>query len=123
MARSDEIILRSNLRFLAEARAAACALTLTPNEAAAKGIKINKDGKRRNVIDLLGLSGVDFSNVSRIWPELGKFPDYAQEQLEIDAVYSGYLHRQKAEIEAFKRDEGLPIPTDMSYGPAFRTIK
>jgi tRNA uridine 5-carboxymethylaminomethyl modification enzyme len=32
------------------------------------------------------------------------------EQIEIDAVYHGYLERQQADILAFQRDEGRPYP-------------
>ncbi|MDH3742615.1 MAG: tRNA uridine-5-carboxymethylaminomethyl(34) synthesis enzyme MnmG [Hyphomicrobiales bacterium] len=101
---------------LAEARELAGQLSLTPNEAAAKGLKVNKDGKRRNVVDLLGLTGVEFSDIARIWPALEALGPDAREQLEIDAVYSGYLHRQQADVDAFRRDEALPIPDGFDYG-------
>ena len=39
----------------------------------------------------------------------------AREQIEIDALYSGYLERQSVDIEAFKRDEDLGIPS-IDYG-------
>lgn len=37
------------------------------------------------------------------------------EQLEIEARYAAYLDRQNADIEAFRRDEGLRIPDDIDY--------
>jgi tRNA uridine 5-carboxymethylaminomethyl modification enzyme len=33
----------------------------------------------------------------------------------VDAAYSGYLDRQIAEVEAFRRDEGLTLPPDIDY--------
>jgi tRNA U34 5-carboxymethylaminomethyl modifying enzyme MnmG/GidA len=45
----------------------------------------------------------------RIWPELNALSRQAREQLEIDAMYSGYLERQALDVEAFKRDEDLRI--------------
>jgi len=101
---------------LAEARELAGQLSLTPNEAAARGLKVNKDGKRRNVVDLLGLTGVEFPDVAQIWPALEALHADAREQLEIEAVYSGYLHRQQADVDAFRRDEALPIPDGFDYG-------
>ena len=91
-------------------------LTLTPNEAVKYDLKINQDGKRRNVIDLLGLPGVGFAELKTIWPALAELSDETREQLEIEAVYAGYLHRQQADIDAFRRDEALAIPSDMDYG-------
>ncbi len=101
---------------LREAREMAHNLTMTPNEAEAKGLMINLDGKRRNVIDLLGHPNIEFFDLAEIWPDLASLPHYAREQLEIDAVYSGYLHRQQLDIEAFRRDEALPIPSALDYG-------
>ena len=37
-------------------------------------------------------------------------------QLEIDALYQGYLGRQEADIQAFRRDEALLLPADLDYG-------
>jgi tRNA uridine 5-carboxymethylaminomethyl modification enzyme len=39
----------------------------------------------------------------------------AREQLEIDAMYNGYLERQEADVVAFKRDEELRLPVDLDY--------
>jgi len=35
--------------------------------------------------------------------------------LEIDGRYSGYLERQDADIKAFRKDEGLHLPTGLDY--------
>ncbi len=40
----------------------------------------------------------------------------AREQIEIEAVYAGYLDRQAADVEAFRRDEDLRLPADLDYG-------
>jgi tRNA uridine 5-carboxymethylaminomethyl modification enzyme len=106
----------AKLEDLSAARGLADRLTMTPNEAAAWGLKINQDGKRRTAIDLLSLPDVSFNDITRIWPRLGEISDTAREQLEIEAVYAGYLHRQQADIDAFRRDEGLTIPAGFDYG-------
>ena len=51
-----------------------------------------------------------------IWPELAgvRAPEVA-EQLEIDARYAGYLQRQSADIEAFRKEEALLLPEDLDY--------
>ena len=38
-----------------------------------------------------------------------------REQIEIDAAYAGYLDRQAADVEAFRRDEALSLPADLDY--------
>jgi len=88
---------------------------LTPNEAAKHGLKINQDGRRRSVIDLLALPDVALKGLAGVWPSLAEMPRAISEQLEFDALYSGYLHRQEADIIAFKKDERLSLPVDLDY--------
>ena len=89
--------------------------SLTPNEAATHGIKINQDGRRRSVVDLLSLPGVGLKELGKIWPHLDAVPPRIAEQLAFDALYSGYLQRQEADILAFKKDESLHLPADLNY--------
>ena len=100
---------------LTDARAKVRALTITPNEAQKFGLQIRLDGVRRSAHDLMGLPGVGFSEVCRIWPELNLVPRGIFEQLEIDAGYAGYMDRQQADILAFRRDEALNLPADLDY--------
>ncbi|MEX6632747.1 tRNA uridine-5-carboxymethylaminomethyl(34) synthesis enzyme MnmG [Hyphococcus lacteus] len=97
------------------ARLWAIETTLTPNEAAKHGLKINQDGRRRNIMDLLSLPDVSLANLAAIWPALSALSPAVAEQLEFDALYSGYLHRQEADIVAFKKDESLALPADLDY--------
>ena len=41
--------------------------------------------------------------------------DFTEEQLEINAHYSGYLEKQNADIIAFRKDESLIIPYNIDY--------
>ena len=97
------------------ARARAAELTLTPSEAVSHGLKINLDGQRRSVHALLAYDGIDISRLAAIWPDLASISPLAREQLEIDAKYAGYLDRQRGDIDAFRRDEGLQLPADLDY--------
>ncbi|WP_375204737.1 tRNA uridine-5-carboxymethylaminomethyl(34) synthesis enzyme MnmG [Hyphococcus sp.] len=97
------------------ARVWANGTTLTPNEAEKYGLKLNKDGRRRSIIDLLALPGLGLSQLSAIWPEIAALDDAVAEQLAFDALYAGYLHRQEADIVAFKKDESLRLPADLDY--------
>ena len=97
------------------ARAMAAELSLTPQEAQRHGLEVNSDGRRRNVADLLAYPDINWADMTRIWPELDVFTGQVSEQLEIDAVYAGYLDRQQADILAFRRDEAVLIPVDLDY--------
>jgi len=90
-------------------------LSLSPSKAAKSGIKIAKDGIIRSANQILGQKGVNISKLREIWPEIIKYSDEIDEQIEINAHYSGYLVKQKADILAFKRDESLVIPKNIDY--------
>jgi tRNA uridine 5-carboxymethylaminomethyl modification enzyme len=97
------------------ARTLARALTLTPQQAVARGLEVNQDGQRRDALRLLASPSISFGALAAIWPELGALSRTAREQLEIDALYSGYLDRQAIDVDAFKRDENLRIDPDLEY--------
>jgi len=90
-------------------------LSLSPSKAEKLGIKIAKDGIIRSANQILGQKDVYISKLREIWPEIIKYSDEIDEQIEINAHYRGYLVRQKADILAFKRDENLVIPKNIDY--------
>ena len=100
---------------LETARLNLAALSMTPSEARRHGIKVNRDGSRRNAHDLLSGYGMRFRDLTAIWPELERLPDNIVEQIECEAHYRGYLARQDSDIRAFRRDEGLSIPADFDF--------
>ncbi len=88
---------------------------ISPNQAGKFGIQVTRDGKRRSGLELLSYPDVTLSNLAKIWPELEGLPGRVSEQLEIDAHYSGYMERQRADIEAFRKDEHLIIPETLDF--------
>lgn len=106
----------SKMTHLDSVRDLASRLTLTPPEAQKHGIKVNADGRRRSMMDLLSYPGIDWADVERVWPEeLAAVTPDVREQIAIEALYSGYLDRQEADILAFRRDEGIRLPADLDY--------
>ena len=101
---------------LVSARKMTESLEKTPAELAKSGLKINQDGVRRRVFDLMAYPTVSMDQIREIWPELNALDAKILAQVEIDAQYAGYLGRQEADIRAFRRDENLRIPADFDYG-------
>ena len=89
--------------------------SLTPNEAKAHGIEINLDGQRRSAYELLSRADVEYGDLMRIWPELGRTSRRTMEALKIEASYSVFLDRQTADISEIRREEGRQIPADLDY--------
>lgn len=100
---------------LEAARARARAVSLTPNEAAAYGLHVNRDGARRTAFDLLAYPDVDMGTIIAIWPDFADISPAIREQIEIDAKYAVYLDRQAADIATLRRDEDLILPEAMDY--------
>jgi tRNA uridine 5-carboxymethylaminomethyl modification enzyme len=99
---------------LEAAKALTKSLTLTPNEAARHGLALNKDGQRRSAFELLAYPEIGWTEVRSIWPQLSAIDPGIAVHLEIDAKYDVYLKRQIADVDAFRRDEGL-ILGDIDY--------
>ncbi|MBO0763779.1 MAG: tRNA uridine-5-carboxymethylaminomethyl(34) synthesis enzyme MnmG, partial [Hyphomicrobiaceae bacterium] len=102
-------------RALDEGRRLLASLSLTPNRAAAHGLALNLDGRRRNGLELLARSDLSFARLNAIWPELATIPPQIACQLEVDARYAAYVDRQEADIAAFRRDESVRIPPNLDY--------
>ncbi len=100
---------------LGKARSLAHGLSLTSAEAARAGLKVNQDGKRRSALDLIATPGVGFDRIAGLWPDFAQLPRHAREALEADALYSGYMARQEADIIALRRDESLKLPASVDY--------
>ncbi len=89
-------------------------VSLTPGEGDQHGLTLNRDGQRRTAFDLLSYPHVDWATICRIWPEAAAEDARIGEQVEIDAKYAVYLHRQEADIASFRRDEAAALP-DTDY--------
>ena len=96
------------------AKSLAKSLAITPNEAAKHGLALNRDGVRRSAFELLAYPEIEWNTVQGIWPELSAIDPSIAVHLEIDAKYDVYLKRQTADVDAFRRDEGLVL-TDIDY--------
>jgi tRNA uridine 5-carboxymethylaminomethyl modification enzyme len=88
--------------------------SMTPNQASRHGIKISKDGVKRNGLELLKYKDVNFEKLKSIF-DLDDFDSDVIEQIEIDNHYSGYYAKQEDDIEVFKKDENLKIPENIDY--------
>jgi len=105
---------RTKMTALEGAKSLAKSLTITPNEAAKHGLALNRDGHRRSAFELLAYPEIEWTALRGIWPELGAIDPSIAVHLEIDAKYDVYLKRQTADVDAFRRDEGLVL-TNIDY--------
>ncbi len=108
-------VFADKMAVLKAAKAQGEALMKTPSELKKQGLKVNQDGVKRSLIDLLAYPEIGFEDLVLVWPELAELPHFAREYLETEALYAGYIERQARDIAAFRRDEGLRIPDNLDY--------
>ncbi len=97
------------------ARERTALLKVQPRELARFGIHASHDGRARSAAQLLGYPDVDLARLARIWPELAEIPADVAIVVESENRYAGYLRRQDADIEAFRKDEALRLPPGLDY--------
>ena len=91
-------------------------LFITPNELNdSYGIKTKKDGIKRSAFNVMSYPDVSRETLIQIWPNLAEVPSDVYTELETESKYAGYLRRQEADIEVFKKDENLKLRTDIDY--------
>ncbi|MEO1659794.1 MAG: tRNA uridine-5-carboxymethylaminomethyl(34) synthesis enzyme MnmG [Pseudomonadota bacterium] len=91
-------------------------LAMTPNEAKKHGWNVNQDGQRRTAWDYLAYPTIAMSDAASAFPEIATLTDEVKTQLEIEAMYAGYIERQKQDVETLRREEALALPQDLNYG-------
>ena len=90
-------------------------LSATPSELTEKGLNVNRDGRRRSAFDLLRYPEISWEDLEKLWPQMESINRDIKEQIEIDALYAGYVTRQEADIQALRRDEALKLPETLDY--------
>ena len=66
-------------------------------------------------MEILGIKNVKLTHLRAIWADIPHYGQYIDEQVEINAHYSGYLPKQESDIRTFKKDESLAIPNEIDY--------
>ncbi len=89
------------------------ALSLTPDEANRHGLNLKRDGVRRSAFDLLAYPDITFERLATIWPQLVAASPKSVDKVTADAGYAVYLSRQEADLEVYRRDQGIALPDDM----------
>jgi len=100
---------------LSETRKTLQTLSLSPAKAREAGWNVNQDGRVRTAWEYLGYKDITLATLSGVWPELSEIEPAIGAQLEIEALYSGYIERQASDVASLRRDEALQIPDSIDY--------
>jgi len=64
---------------------------------------------------LLRRPEISMSDMRVMIPELGKFPQYVDSQVEVQIKYEGYVNRQQEIVEKFQKMENVRLPEGIDY--------
>ena len=88
---------------------------VSPNRLDNFGIHVKHDGKKRSAFELLSFNNIKFEDLIKVWPKLSYISNDSKQQIEIESRYKEYLIRQQDDINDFKKDEQLLLPSDIDY--------
>ena len=88
---------------------------VSPKELLTQGFDVPVRGAKHSLFGLLSYPEVSWEMMGRVFPHLADYRADVVQQMMIEGRYQGYLSRQEADIEAFKKDESVKIPEDLNY--------
>jgi len=97
------------------AKAKLSEIILSARDIASTGVKLNRDGAKRNALDALALADFGFGELGTLTQQASEITDDIQDQIKKDALYAHYIARQERDIAALERDEQHIIPDDLQY--------
>lgn len=109
------IVFKNKKEQIEQCKALSQELKADYHDLISSGIVANHDGSKRTAFNLMGYNDVSRETILNLFPELAKFDAKIYEQVEIESRYAGYIKRQMADIEVFKKDENLKIREDINY--------
>lgn len=102
---------------LSAGRALLEGISHTPRDLVRVGIEVNRDGARRNGMDVLSFPGVEVADLVPVNDALAELDAETRAQLKRDATYANYIERQVRDVEMLRRDEAVRIPPLFDYAP------
>ncbi len=70
---------------------------------------------RISLAELMRRPEISYDMLAPIDPERPELPYHVRDKVEVRIKYSGYIEKQMAQIERFKRLESMPLPADIDY--------
>ena len=108
-------VFATKMDALAAGRAALEQDQFTPKQIQGAGIRVNQDGTKRTLFQLLAFPDVSFADLLPLSEDLESVDAETRAQLERDALYANYVDRQRQDVDRLRKDEKHGIPGDFDY--------
>lgn len=110
------VAFQQKMEALDRSRKALSAEAYSSRVLAERGIRINQDGTKRTILELLGFSDISKDDLAAAFPELRDIERGVLQQLCNEAIYANYLPRQEAMIAQMRAEEERALPENIDYG-------
>jgi tRNA uridine 5-carboxymethylaminomethyl modification enzyme len=109
---------KSRLEALEAARQVFHGIRVKPSSPEGQRIEALSGGYKdtKTLFEVLKRPQVGMDVVMDMFPEVAALRPDAREQVEIEAHYDGYLTRQMTDIDAYRAEAEMAIPTTLDYG-------
>ncbi len=87
-----------------------------------KSVGIGEIGQPISLAELLKRPEIHYEQIKQLVPNPQPLPKAVEEQVETQIKYEGYIHRQTAQIQQFKKMEHFRIPVNFDY-TSVRSLK
>jgi tRNA uridine 5-carboxymethylaminomethyl modification enzyme len=84
------------------------------SQLSAAGLRSRLDGQARGVLDVLA-QGHGWHEVERVFAWTASLGPQVKAQIEVEALYGGYLARQAAEARQFRAVDSMEVPDNIDY--------
>ncbi len=108
-------IYRDDAAVLSNALHRARSETFTPTQLRNLGLGVKLDGQLRSTFDVIGQGDLDPAAVEAVAPWLNTLAPRLRGIVFTEALYAGYLHRQDADISAFRRQEAAVLADGLDF--------
>lgn len=90
-------------------------LSVTPDEACAQGLAVNRDGVRRTGLELVAYPDISVAALAGLDGRIARIDAETAAQIERECAYASYTVRQQRDVEAMRREEGHRLSADIDY--------
>ncbi|MFI4984232.1 MAG: tRNA uridine-5-carboxymethylaminomethyl(34) synthesis enzyme MnmG [Rickettsiales bacterium] len=93
-------------------------ISMSPNEFEKLGVNFSKDGKIRNLYEVIGLPQFNFADILKLVPEFATLPANELKYLKIlqaDSLYGKYSARLQEDLHMYSADLKTLIPDNFNY--------
>ena len=88
-------------------------LIASPQRYGEAGIGVRSDGRYRSAFDMLAVPGVQRQQLQVLWPQIQYIKPDIWEHLASDSLYAGYVKRQQADLNTYRKEEKLRLPENL----------